>query len=443
MPAEALSVWMDGFSSPAGELRRGYHNDTSFRYNDEYLAGGGVPLSLALPLRAAEYDDISTRAFFANLLPENFQIQRVVDREQLDRNDVVGLLRHLGADCAGAVSCLPIGAPPVKVPGSLAADYEPLDDPSIIKIVRSLAEARRLPPEFDDPSPVAGVQSKIALTVLPDGQFALPKQGLHVPTTHILKVPPRREGRDALLEESAALLAAAVGLDVSVPRAVKVGEYDALLIERFDRRIQHGVVSRIHQEDFAQSLGFSSELKYERRGIEARRFDVDAAISVLDLTSDPEAARLAFLQATLFNLCIGNTDNHAKNHALLYDSGAIPRLAPLYDLMPIRIDNRYTHELAFSLGGAKFFDEMTAENLNDFLGVCGVDNIASFVEEVAVPMIAALEEATPILRSIGLRLFDDLIGREMDRLAELLGAAVTLRERDAFLLAGGGWGTGS
>lgn len=36
-----------------------------------------------------------------------------------------------------------------------------------------------------------------------------------------------------------------------------------------------------------------------------------------------------------------------------------------------------------------------------------------------------------------------MIGRETDRLVELLSAAVTVRERDAFFGKGGGWRQGS
>jgi serine/threonine-protein kinase HipA len=49
-----------------------------------------------------------------------------------------------------------------------------------------------------------------------------------------------------------------------------------------------------------------------------------------------------------------------------------------------------------------------------------------------VPLIAALEAATPNLRSSGLKQFDDLIGRETEQLVELLSAAVAIRERDYF-----------
>ena len=433
MQIEALAVWMDGYEEPVGILSRDLHNHTRFAYAPTYLARA-VPLSLALPLRLDPYNDTQTRAFFANLLPENRQLQLVMDREGLARDDVVGLLHHLGADCAGGVSCLPIDAPPVKTPGDLATDYEPLADRELAKIVHSLQNDRRLPAEVRDPSPVAGVQSKIALTKLSDGRFALPRSGSRVPTTHILKVPARRDARDVKLEEAAAVLAAAAGLEVSIPTAVSIDGVDALLIERFDRFVDNGRVFRIHQEDFAQALSLPSDLKYERNGRPGRRFDAEAAAEVLDSTRDPSAARRAFLTATLFNLCIGNTDNHAKNHGLLYDRSGPPRLAPLYDLLPIRLSSGFTHELAFRIGSATHFDDMTGDDLRAFFRVMGVadDDLPLVVPEIILPLIERLERAAPSLRSAGLKSFDDLMGREMEALAEKIALAVQVEPRDYF-----------
>ena len=431
---------MDGHPLPAGQLIRSEEGGTSFQYDGAYIEAQGLPLSLALPLQEQGFNDVRTRAFFANLLPENNQLQRIMEREGLELTDVVGLLHHLGADCPGAISCLPGGDPPVKAPGHLDQDYEPIDERELSRIVRSLADTRRLPSEVRDPSPVAGVQSKIALTLLPDGTFALPRAGVRVPTTHILKVPERRHGREARLEEASALLADALDLNVSVPVAMKFDGVDALLIERFDRHVENGIVSRIHQEDFAQALGLPSELKYQRNGKPGRWFDTDAAIWVLNQTADPDAARLEFLLATLFNLCVGNTDNHAKNHALLYAKGGTPYFAPLYDLLPIRIDDRYNHQLAYTVGAAEFFDDMTSEDLTSFIAQCGVEDVSEFVEKLARPMLEKLEAATPILRSQNQKNFDDLIGREMGRLSELLNATIDIRERDTFLTRGGGWG---
>jgi len=98
------------------------------------------PCPWSLPPEDEAFGDVETRAFFANLLPENAQLQRIMEREGLARDDIVGLLKHLGADCAGCVSCLPRHAPPIKSPGVLAEDYEPLEDRTLLKIVKSLRE---------------------------------------------------------------------------------------------------------------------------------------------------------------------------------------------------------------------------------------------------------------------------------------------------------------
>ena len=434
MTAEVLAVWMDGHAMPAGRLVRSDHGDTAFFYDAKYVADGGAALSLSLPPEDEAFGDVETRAFFANLLPENAQLQRIMEREGLARDDIVGLLKHIGADCAGSVSCLPRDAPPIKSPGVLAEDYEPLDDRTLLKIVKSLREERRLPAEVTDPSPVAGVQSKVAVTVLPDGTFALPRAGSRVPTTHILKVPARRDYRDVRHEEAAAILAVAAGLDASVPVAIRIGEIDALLIERFDRTVEDGVVRRIHQEDFAQALGLPSELKYQRRGRPGRRFDVHAALTVLDQTQDPDGARLAFLKTTIFNLCIGNTDNHAKNHAVLYDGPGAPRFAPLYDMLPIRLSSQFTHELAYAIGAATTFDEMTYADLTAFFLQMGVDeaDMDLLRDSELAPLIEALERASPRLKASGLKIFNDLLSRELEEVVGLLDLEIPIESRDYF-----------
>lgn len=154
MAGDVIAVWMAGVPVPAGRLVRLIHGDTAFVYEADYAARDGLPLSLSLPLDGEAYGDVETRAFFGNLLPENAQLQRIMERHGLARDDIVGLLRHLGADCAGSVSCLPTDAPPVKSPGVLSEDYELLDDRAVLRIARSLREERRLPIEVTDPSPV-------------------------------------------------------------------------------------------------------------------------------------------------------------------------------------------------------------------------------------------------------------------------------------------------
>lgn len=59
-------------------------------------------------------------------------------------------------------------------------------------------------------------------------------------------------------------------------------------------------------------------------------------------------------------------------------------------------------------------------------------------------MLATIEARAPLLRKIGQRCFDDLIGRELTHLTELLGLAMEIGERNYFEpVAQGGWHVGS
>lgn len=446
MAARTLEIRLEQFEEAVGFLKSTEAGDVSFSYSADFQNNPrAVPISLALPLKAEAFGDVETRAFFDNLLPENNQLQQVMEREGLARTDVAGLLHHLGEDCPGAISCLPEGSPPVKIPGSILTDYDTLSNVDLSEIVRRLADREPLPNELRDPSPIAGVQRKIAIAFL-DGEFGIPKKGLRVPTTHILKVPRRGKGREARLETAAANLAAAVGLEVAIPVVLGINDIEALLIPRFDRTIsKNGLVHRIHQEDFAQALGLPASLKYERYGQGSRRFDLAAIINLLDMTSEPAVSRIRFISATLFNLAIGNTDNHAKNHALIYDQGSVPRFAPLYDLLPTRLDKDVNHSLSFKIGKAEHPDSLTQEDVTAFFTAFGFTRAAAnrLLQSDVLPLLTKLDAEARSLTADGLKNFDDLIGRETTRLASALSLRVNLRQRDKFLTSAGGWRMGS
>lgn len=436
-----LDIYLEGFAMPAGHLVRDDTGTIAFAYDQIYLSiASAIPLSLSLALGDDIYGDGQSRAFFQNLLPENDQLDQLVEREGIDRDDIAAILYHLGSDCAGAVSCLPAGAAPVKMPGNLYTDYDPISLDDLTQAVERLADRQPLEGDLRDPSPVAGVRRKIALAYAPDIGFAMPKPGLGVPTTHILKVPDRRDRNEALFEACAAELAAACGLEVAVPELRQFGDIPGLLIPRFDRLISNdGTVNRLHQEDFAQALSLPPRLKYERRGSLRRRFSVEGIAAILASTSEPGLAVLKFLQATLFNLAIGNSDNHAKNHALLYDCGPVPRLAPLYDMLPILLDSQYTHELAFKIGAATHAKDLTPADLQALLAAFGLEGARArrFIEREVAPMLAALDEAAARMPA-SLKRFDDLIGGEIERLSSLFELGLKVRERDCFEPEGGG-----
>jgi serine/threonine-protein kinase HipA len=447
MDALALDVRLDGFSQPVGVLARDGNGAVAFAYRPDYVADpGSVALSLSLPLTDEPYGDVTTRPFFDNLLQErDGALADIMAREGLARDDIAGLLYHLGKDCAGALSVLPAGAPPVKVPGDYGRDYVPVDVARMQRIVDALHRRRRLPDGTADPSPLAGVQSKIALTILPNGSFAEPRPGSGAPTTHILKVPDQGHLHDAPDEAEALALSRALGLETTDAEVVSFGAVSALLITRFDRALTgDGRVVRIHQEDFAQALGLPAALKYERRGTPGRRFDAPAICRVLEATADPAGEKDIFIKATLFDLMIGNTDGHAKNFALLHERGGHIRMAPRYDLLPTRLDPNLTDELAFRIGAADRLEAITSDDFSTFLQALGIESAAArnrirsgHTADIAMSLARQLDG----LDIRNMKRFADLIASNIRVLTAAFGLSTpaAAEQRDAFLDRAGGW----
>ena len=156
-----LNVFIEGLPEAVGRLTRQGNGAMIFRYLTDTLPH---PLSLSLPLRGEPFGDVLSRGFFSNLLFENAQREQIMQRHGLDFDDVVGLLEHLGNDCPGSISCVPVGTGPAKTPGNLLTDYDPIDQNELVRIMTSLRDRRRVPDDTRDPSPLAGVQGKVALT---------------------------------------------------------------------------------------------------------------------------------------------------------------------------------------------------------------------------------------------------------------------------------------
>ncbi|MFG5120474.1 type II toxin-antitoxin system HipA family toxin [Methylorubrum sp. POS3] len=446
MSSLVLEIYIDGFVDLIGYLVRDENLNCSFIYSEEYYSYGTTPISLALPLSSEPYPDQVTRNFFSNLLQENDQLQTVIDREGLERNDVVGILYHLGADCPGAISCLPAGSGPLKVPGLLREDYEPLSVTILSEIVNRLADRDPLPTVLRDPSPIAGVQRKIAITVLPNGQYALPKEGRQVPTTHILKVPRRNQAREARLEFALALMAARCGMPTAIPEVVEIDGVTGILIERFDRFIdQDGYIHRLHQEDFAQALGLPATMKYEKYGSADRCYKSKNISRLLSKTSDPIVSTFLFIRSAIFNLVVGNTDNHAKNYALLYTGGRSPSLAPFYDMVPTKLDRTVSHELSFSIGKAKLFEEINKEDVEIFLGEFGLSGarLKRFLQSEVVDLLNNIDILSENLIRGGLKELHDLIGGNLMRINEVMQLGLDIKVKDFYDNSGGGWSMGS
>lgn len=441
----ALDVYLEGAIKPIGKLKSEPNEEISFVYTTSDLPH---PISVSLPVREEPFGDVATRGFFSNLLFENEMRNQVMEKHGISASDIVGLLYHLGTDCPGSISCVPEGAGPAKRPGVLAEDYEPLigspqvaealseaEEPlevsdDLARIMKSLRDIRRLPPESEDPSPLAGVQGKIAVTRLQDGRLALPKKDSGAPTTHILKVPRANQMHSVRQEHHATRLMARIQKHETA-RTCIIGEGDlqGLLVERFDRRTEHGKVYRVHQEDFCQALGLGHTLKYERNGHPGRIFDAHAVGRLMDATLQPGKARIAFFEITLANMLLGNSDNHAKNHALLY-TGRKPVLAPAYDIDPVLLNKGVTHEMSFRIGSARMADDVGAKDLDMFLKEIGAKGFVRPLARRCAEMIkTAIVHAAELPRPAAKQL-SDVVMQQAHHLSENAGFAIEVPEFD-------------
>ena len=119
-------------------------------------------------------------------------------------------------------------------------------------------------------------------------------------------------------------LARRSGLGVSEARIIQSSGRDVLLIERFDRRpggLRRHVVSGLTLLGLDPFLG-------ARYGSYPELLD-----ALRERALNPQEIGLQLFERVVFNVAIGNNDDHPRNHAAFWD-GAFLELTPPYDLTP-------------------------------------------------------------------------------------------------------------
>ncbi|MBL8897587.1 MAG: type II toxin-antitoxin system HipA family toxin [Planctomycetes bacterium] len=336
-----------------GRVLRTRQGKLSFVYDEAWRATrGAFPLSLALPLAAAEHPSAPIEAYLWGLLPDNEAVlERWARRFQVSARNVFGLLAEVGEECAGAVQFVREERWEMLREES-APRIDWLEEKDLEQRLRALREDHAASRRLGDAGQfsLAGAQPKTAL--FHDGaRWGIPAG--RTPTTHILKPPTGEFDGHAENEHFCLALARSLGLPAAHSRVVRFGGEVAIAVERYDRaRLPDGRVVRLHQEDLCQALGVPPLRKYESEGGPGIR-----AIHALlrESSSKPEEDARTFVDALIFQWLIAGTDAHAKNYALLHAPGPRVRLAPLYDLAsalpyPQQID-AYRASLAMKVGG--------------------------------------------------------------------------------------------
>jgi serine/threonine-protein kinase HipA len=121
-------------------------------------------------------------------------------------------------------------------------------------------------------------------------------------------------------------LAALAGLNVAAVRMAKAANKDVVLIERFDRTLANAGWTRRAMVSALTMQGLDE--------MEARYASYEAMAEIMRqrFVAPVEALRDLFGRI-VFNILVGNTDDHARNHAAFWD-GAMLIQTPAYDICP-------------------------------------------------------------------------------------------------------------
>ena len=313
-----------GDVAPAGLLklaRQGVVESGEFAYGRRYLERpDAVSLNPAfLPLAEAAFvlpprrlrDGGALPLTLQDALPDSWG-RRVLEARQGRPLDDIDALLLTNDDRVGAMvfsSSLPIpaGDPPVSL---LSLD--------------AIAEASR---QLE-----AGFEITPAMRELLRGGGSLggarPKASfLHAGRRHIAKFASRADDCDMEIVEAATLaLAAACGIDVPPFRLQKLSQGHALLVQRFDRVGPPEDERRLHYLSCAALLNVtyqSSDGSY-----------VEFAQVLRKRSAFPERDLAELFRRMVFNLVVGNSDDHVKNHGMLCDRDGRWQLSPAFDLVP-------------------------------------------------------------------------------------------------------------
>ena len=216
---------------------------------------------------------------------------------------------------------------------------------------------------------------------------------------YVAKFPSRNDDYDvSLWEHLSHLLAKKAGVDAAETSVISTGEkYHALLSKRFDRTADR---RRIHFASAMTLLGLT-----DGSNAQTGNGYLDIVDFILQNCCDVENNLRQLYRRVAFNIAIGNTDDHFRNHGFLLTPKGWT-LSPAYDLNPT--SNGYQSLLINS--------STNKSDLNLLLGsseeyMIGKDEASKIIQEVT----NAIKGWRRMAVSLG------IAKREMELLEQILG----------------------
>lgn len=144
-------------------------------------------------------------------------------------------------------------------------------------------------------------------------------------------------------EFAAMELARRAGMNVARVEMARAHRRDVLLVERFDRPpngTRRPVVSALTILELDEMMGRYASY-------------ADLAVVVCERFTDPSATLRELFSRITFNILVGNTDDHARNHSAFWDpTTELLTLTPAYDICPQpRAGGEAAQAMAIAPGG--------------------------------------------------------------------------------------------
>ena len=336
-------VWLPGATEPvvAGVLLVDGET-TTFQYGESFLGrDAAVPLYLPeLPLRPGPIRPVgglNIAGCIADAGPDAWG-QRVILRRlastggaDLSRAepDILTVLLESGSERIGALDFQ--SSPRDYVARSTSANLEEL-----MQAAERLEAGVPFSPALDAAlmrgSSIGGARPKALLD--DGGRQLIAKFSSHTDPYPVVKA-----------EAVAMELARRVGLDVAGTEVVECLGRDVLLVERFDRTERLG----------ERRMIVSALTILELDELMARYATYPALADVIRARfTQPRSTLRELFQRIVFNILVGNTDDHARNHAAFWDGTSLS-LTPAYDICPqARSGGEAVQAMAIARDGFRF-----------------------------------------------------------------------------------------
>lgn len=288
------------------------------------MGGSGV---ITPSLRDALPDRFGRRAIAATL---GDPTEGPMPEDQV--SDVIAML-HTGPDRIGALDFRPSG----DGDHGDSVDDAPLAD--LMALADLIEEGDPVPPALRRLIPqvasVGGARPKALFTDRASGR------------KFIAKFTAENDTYPVVATEFAAMrLASLAGLHVAPVEIPRIRRRELLLVERFDRiALPAGGWRR---RAMVSALTWTREDELSAHHISYEQL----AAFITDSFEDAPAAHEELYSRLIFNILVGNTDDHARNHAAFWD-GATHQLTPAYDIAPQRRTSREASQAMIIAGGSR------------------------------------------------------------------------------------------